>query len=211
MLILVYFLTGGKFIDKLYSLVYLDYRGLSLFQNIIRVLIVPIYIITYAAIIKNISFSQHRFFLAKGCAILSSEKREVIDKILYLMRCLSFYDKYLQKKINLRINNIEKISSTMALSMPPEKNIIHDSNNNHYNTNNRFLESISLDLVKEFNKDYDKLAPLRYLTNFVEKEEKIENFLKKEKLSQKILGNPLLIPSIPATVTIMVAIINTAG
>ncbi len=56
----------------------------------------------------------------------------------------------------------------------------------------------------------DKLAPLRFLTNFLEKEEKLEDLLIKEKLSQKIQGSPILIPSIPATVTILVAIIDIA-
>ena len=181
MLILVYFLTGGEFINKLYSLVYFDYRGLSLFQNIIRVFIMPLYIITYAAILKNISFNQHRFFLTKGCAILFAEKRDTINKIIYLMMCLSFYNKYLQKKINLRIHGIEKISSSIAASISPQKNIIQDDNNNLYDINNRSLDSISLDLVKEFDKDNDKLAPLRFLTNFLEKEKTIENIFGKRK------------------------------
>ncbi len=125
------------------------------------------------------------------------------------MMCLKFYDKYLQNRIDLRIRTIEKISTMMAASIPPNKNSINkDGNNNHYDIDNRSLKSISLNLVNEFNKEDDELAPLRFLTNFLEKEEKIEDFLIKEKLSQKIQGNPILIPSIPATVTILVAIIN---
>ncbi len=152
-LILVFFLSGGKFIDKFYSLVYFDYRGLSPFQNIIRILIMPLYIITYAVILKTISFNQNRFFLAKGCAILFLEKRDTIDKMAYLMMCLSFYNKYLQNRINLRIHNIEKMSTMMAASIPPHKNIINDGNDNHYDIDNRSLESISLNLVNEFNKE----------------------------------------------------------
>ena len=74
-LILIFFLSGGKLIDKFYSLVNFDYRGLSQFQNLIRILIIPLYIITYAAILKTISYNQNQFFLAKGCAILFLEKR----------------------------------------------------------------------------------------------------------------------------------------
>ena len=207
-LILVYFLSGGKLIDKFYSLVYFDYHGLSQFQNVIRILITPLYIITYAVILKTISYNQNQFFLAKACAILFLEKKDTIDKMTYLMMCLSFYNKYLQKRINLRIRNIEKMSTMMAASIPPHKNNINDGNDNHYDLDNRTLESISLNLVDEFHKKNDQLAPLRFLTNFLEKEEKLEDFLVKEKISQKIQGNPLLIPSIPATVTLLVAIIN---
>ncbi|MFZ0512334.1 MAG: hypothetical protein WAM14_12065, partial [Candidatus Nitrosopolaris sp.] len=191
MLLLVYFL-GGDHINKFYSLMYFDYRKLSLFQNIIRILIMPLYIITYAVIIKNLSFNRHRFFLAKGCAILFSEKRDTIDKMIYLTMCLSFYNKYLQKRINLRINGVEKISSKTAASIPPQKNTLQDGNNPS-NTNNTSLESISLDLVKEFDREDDKLSPLRFLTNFLEKEEKIENLLVKETLSQEIQRNPIII------------------
>ena len=208
-LILIFFLSGGKLIDKFYSLVNFDYRGLSQFQNLIRILIIPLYIITYAAILKTISYNQNQFFLAKGCAILFLEKRSTIKKMAYLIMCLKFYDKYLQNRIDLRIHNIEKISTMMAASIPPLKNSINnDGKNNHYDIDNRSLKSISFDLVNEFNKEDDELAPLRFLTNFLQKEEKIEDFLIKEKLSQKIQGNPILIPSIPATVTILVAIIN---
>lgn len=209
MLILVYFLSGGDHINKFYSLIFFDYRGLSLLQNIIRILIMPLYIITYSVILKNLSFNRHRFFLAKGSAILFSEKRDTIDKMTYFMMCLSFYNKYLQKTINLSINDIEKISSRMIASMPPEKNIFQDGSSS--NTYNRSLESISLDFVKEFDKEEDKLAPLRFLNNFLEKEKKIEELLVKEKITQKIQSNPIVIPSIPATVTVLVAILNTAG
>lgn len=208
-LILIYFLSGGKLIDKFYSLVYFDYHGLSQFQNIIRILIIPLYIITYAAILKTISFNQNRFFLAKGCAILFLEKRDTIDKMAYLIMCLRFYDKYLQNKINLHIRNIEKMSTMMAASIPPQKNIINnEDNDNQYDMNNRSLKFISLNLVNEFNKENDQLAPLRFLTNFLEKEEKIEDLLIKERLFQKVQESPILIPAIPATVTILVAIIN---
>ncbi len=126
------------------------------------------------------------------------------------MMCLSFYNKYLQKRINLCICNIEKMSTLMAASIPPHKNNINETNDNHYDKDNRSLESISLNLVDEFHKKDDQFTPLRFLTNFLEKEEKLEDLLVKERLSQKIQGNPLLIPSIPATVTILVAIINIA-
>ena len=147
--------------------------------------------------------------------ILFLEKKDTIDKMAYLIMCLRSYDKYLQNRINLHIRNIEKMSTMMAASIPPQNNIIkggNDNNNYNYNycLNSRSLESISLNLVNEFNKENDQLAPLRFLTNFLEKEEKIEDFLIKEKLSQKIQGSPLLIPSIPATVTIVVAIIDVA-
>ena len=207
-LILVFFLSGGKLVDKFYSFVYFDHRGISPFQNIIRILIIPLYIITYVAILKTISFNQNRFFLAKACAILCLEKKDTIDKMTYLMMCLSFYSKYLQNKINLRLKNIEKMSTMIIDSIRSHKNIINDGNDKHYDKDNRSLESISSNLVDEFNKEDDQLAPLIYLTNLLEKEEKLEDLLIKEKISQKIQGNPLLIPSIPATVTLLVAIIN---
>ena len=189
---------------------YFDHRGISPFQNIIRILIIPLYIITYADILKTISFNQNRFFLAKACAILCLEKKDTIDKMTYLMMCLNFYSKYLQNKINLRLRNTEKMSTMIVDSIRSHKNNINDGNDKHYDIDNRSLESISLNLVDEFNKEDDQLAPLIYLTNLLEKEEKLEDLLIKEKISQKIQGNPLLIPSIPATVTLLVAIINFA-
>jgi hypothetical protein len=206
-LILVYFLSGGDPINKFYSLVFFDYRGLSLFQNIIRILIGPLYIITYAVILRSFSFNRHRFFLAKGCAILFSKKGDPIDKMTYFIMCLDFYNKYLQKTIKLCIRDVGKISSRMAATMPAQKNIFKEGASN---TNIRSLESISLDLVKEFDKENDKLAPLRFLNTFLEKE-KMEELLIEEKLSQKIQANPIVIPSIPAGFTVIVAIINIAG
>jgi hypothetical protein len=208
MLILVYFL-GGDHISKFYSVMYVDSREFSLFQNIIRILIMPFYIITYVAIFKNLLFNRHRFFLAKGCAILCSEKGDTVDKMKYLTMCLSFYNKYLRHRLSFHINNLEKIASKIAASIPPQKKIFQNGNN-PYNANNTSLESISLDLAREFDEEDDKLAPLRYLTKFLEKEEKVENLLGEETLSQKIQRNPIIIPSIPATVTILVTIINVS-
>ncbi len=121
-------LLGSDHINKFYSLIYFGNHELY-FQNIIRIIIVPLYIITYGAIVKNLLFNKHRFFLAKGCATLFSDKRDTVDKMKYLTMCLNFYNKYLQKNINLHINNIEKISSKIAASIPPQKNIFQDTNN----------------------------------------------------------------------------------
>ena len=54
------------------------------------------------------------------------------------------------------------MSTMMVDSIRPHKNIINDGNDNHYDKDNRSLESISLNLVDEFHKENDQLAPLRF-------------------------------------------------
>ncbi|HEY7227809.1 MAG TPA: hypothetical protein VH481_06760 [Nitrososphaeraceae archaeon] len=88
---------------------------------------------------------EFRFYFAKACISIITDKINDIKRLNYLLMGLKSYDKYLQKNLKLQINNLPKTYSM----------IIFDSNIDE----NEVIKSISAAFISE-----DKLKPAKYLS-----------------------------------------------
>jgi hypothetical protein len=106
-------------------------------------------ILTYIAIAAILRIAtqnlkrEFRFYFAKGCCKIMSNKNDKVEKIKYLFLLLSSYNKYLQRNLKIEINDIKKIYS-IILSRETNQQI-------------EIIESICVSL------EGDKLKLARYL------------------------------------------------
>lgn len=74
-------------------------------------------ILTYIAIAAILRIAtqnlkrEFRFYFAKGCCKIMSNKNDKVEKTKYLFLLLSSYNKYLQRNLKIEINDIKKIYS----------------------------------------------------------------------------------------------------
>ena len=108
-------------------------------------------ILTYIAIAAFLRITlqnlkrEFRFYFAKGCCKIISNKNDKVEKMKYLFLLLSSYNKYLQRNLKIEINDINKIYS-IILSKETNQQI-------------EIIESICASL------EGDKLKLARYLSS----------------------------------------------
>jgi hypothetical protein len=86
--------------------------------------------ISFAGFLRIITQStrrEFRFYIAKACSKIISEKENEFDKMKYLLLLLDSYNKYLHRNIKMRINNIEEIYSIIYYKDSNERNQIIES------------------------------------------------------------------------------------
>lgn len=174
---------------------------------VLRGLLIAIYFPMYLAFLTRfVKFTLKRFNLSRNYIKLFSDQTlghaQKTMNISYLIRGLNHYNKFLKQKINLQIRDIEKVYSKIASSTPTgKKNPLESMPNDS-------IESIAKDLVNEFGKDKDILAPARYLGRILKKD-KTEEYLTKEPFTEKIKGwNAIFAAMIPAAAAIIVALLK---
>ncbi len=82
---------------------------------------------TIVRIATQVAKKEFRFDLAKGYCILLLRSEEYFDKIKYLSLSLDSYNKYLLRKMNLGIKNINKIYSLLVYADSKKKDEIINS------------------------------------------------------------------------------------
>lgn len=75
-------------------------------------------------IVTQKSKKEFRFYFAKACCIIISEKKDDFDKMKYLALLLSSYNKYLEKNLKMEINDMKKIYSVILWKDKEIKNQI---------------------------------------------------------------------------------------
>ena len=68
-----------------------------------------------------------KFYYSKGCCIIISGKEDEFERMKYLLQLLRSYNKYLQQKIKIEINNIKKLYSIILYKGKEERNQIIES------------------------------------------------------------------------------------
>jgi hypothetical protein len=133
------FLFGYKFSQKFSQ----DY---FLPQNIHFMLLLIVFT-AGSKVLFSILKKEFKLYFAKGCFEIVSKSTNAIEKLKYIIRGLDNYDAYLQRRLGLGINNLEKIYSKITSILDIHKD-----------------QSIEL-LSKSF--ESDPLAPVRYLSEFM--------------------------------------------
>ena len=59
---------------------------------------------------------EFRFFFVKGCCELLKREKNYFNRIEYLFLALDSYDKYLQRRLKIEIQGLEKIISNFISS-----------------------------------------------------------------------------------------------
>ena len=171
---------------ELLSSIYPNYQLiLTLYNNLFFILPIPISIIIRLSILNSKKY--FKLFFAKGCfKIVLKETSDEIDKAKYFLRGLTWYNKFLEKTINLKINNIDIIYEKILIKSPLDNN------------------DIILSISNSF-EDKDEFAPLRHISTIFPNLQG-EKILTKETLRIKIReSSDLIIP----IVTTVIAIITT--
>jgi hypothetical protein len=156
--------------------------------DLTRNLIFMIYPIPISILVKILLEHYGKFFAlnySKGCFQLISLKKMEIDKARYLLEGLLWYNKFLNRHLNLRINEITKIYSKIITDSP-------------LRTNKDVI------LLSESFDNKDELLPLRKMTTNYQ--DLVEQVLSTESLKYRIKeSSDLIIPII----TVMITVITT--
>jgi hypothetical protein len=127
------------------------------------------------------------FYLAKVYFKVGSQQEDIVGKIRYLILTIDTYNKFLERNLKLKINNIKDIYSRIVSASTEEKIMIGES------------------IGKALEKDKLELAgQLRELFSSPDKEEQ-QKFLTKESLILNQQFKELLTAIIPAVITAIVA------
>jgi len=134
-------------------------------------------------IVTQVIKKQFRFYLARGYGIVAAKKEFDDDKIKYLFLSLDSYNKYLLRKINFGIKNINKIYSDIIYADTKSKDEI--------------IKSVCESLGE------DRLKLATYLSTSY-KVPDTEQFFVKESLVQKVRAfGAFLAAAIPIAISII--------
>lgn len=130
------------------------------------------------------------FYLVRAYFTLASQKEDETEKLKYLILSLDAYNKFLERKLELKINNIMRIYSIIISANAKQKLDIR--------------ESVGMALEKDEMELARKLAELSSL-------EDKEEFLMKESIFLNLRFKEVLTVMIPAIISIVTFIIATIG
>jgi hypothetical protein len=132
------------------------------------------------------------FYLARAYFKVGSQQEDIVGKIRYLILTIDTYNKFLERNMKLKINDIRDIYSRIVSASPEEKIMIGES------------------IGKALEKDKLELATwLRELFSSSEKEEE-QKFLIKESLILNQQSKEILTAVIPAAITTVISAIVAA-
>jgi hypothetical protein len=83
------------------------YSPLMVFSNTLA----SIAIAAFLRLITQNLKREFRFYFAKACCKIISEKNDEVEKMKYLFLLLSSYNKYLERNVKIEINDFKKIFS----------------------------------------------------------------------------------------------------
>jgi hypothetical protein len=83
------------------------------FYILLRLAILLSFIVlaAFIRIITQVGKEDFRFYFAKGCCKIISEKNDNFEKMKYIFPLLSSYNQYLERHLKIKINDINKIYS----------------------------------------------------------------------------------------------------
>lgn len=177
--ILIISLTLILLFPQVISYNYLSYAlGVAIFASSAAVAIG-----TIVRISSRVAKKEFRFYLARGYCILASRSDGDLDKMQYISLSLDSYNKYLLRKMNLGVKNINKINSLLVYSDPKKKDEIINS------------------ICECFSSDKLKLAT--YLAALYEVPH-TEDFFIKQAFIEKLKGiGAFLVAAIPIVISIV--------
>ncbi|HEU4448144.1 MAG TPA: hypothetical protein VFR94_25970 [Nitrososphaeraceae archaeon] len=126
------------------------------------------------------------FYLAKAHLMRASDEKDENKKVIYLIKSIEYYDKYLRRRLNLRINNLKEIYSKLILDPAFVRTDVMES------------------LITAFGEDDEKLKPAKYLSQISDIQE-TSKFLVEESIKQKINDFAIFLATI---IPIAIAIIR---
>jgi hypothetical protein len=89
-----------------------------------------IYVLSISGLVRILILIKKKdcyIYFSKGCCKIISEKEDEFEKMKYLLLLLKSYNKYLQKKIKLEINDIKKLYSIILYKDKEERSQIIQS------------------------------------------------------------------------------------
>jgi hypothetical protein len=129
------------------------------------------------------------FYLARAYFKVSSQQEDIVGKIRYLILTIDTYNKFLERNLKLKINDIRDIYSRIVSASAEEKIMIGES------------------IGKALEKDKLELATqLRELFSSPDKEEEQKKFLTKEPLILNQQFKEILAAVIPAVITTVITV-----
>lgn len=85
---------------------------------------IAVVVSAFFRIVTQVIKRQFRFYLARGYSIVAAQKEWDDDKIKYLFLSLDSYNKYLLRRINFGIKNLNKIYSDITYADTKNKDEI---------------------------------------------------------------------------------------
>src|SRR5437879_13101873 len=90
-----------------------------------------------------------RYYMAKTCFEAISKMRDQTAKVNYLIAGIKFYDRYLQRTLNVQINDVKKIYSKIISDSSIDKN------------------EAMCSILASFESDEDKLKPVKCISKML--------------------------------------------